>query len=86
MNNVEQILLENGLEGTPYFVDENFEDAILGYTEDGNLVYSYTLMIEWLANKENLTYEEAQEWINYNTIRTIPYMGDKHPIIVYDLY
>lgn len=85
MDNVEKILLDNGLDGTPYFVDDNYETAILGYTDEGNLVYSYDGMIEYLALKDNISYEEAQEWIDYNVIRTIPYMGDKKPIIVYGL-
>lgn len=29
--------------------------------------------------------EEAQEFIDYNTVRALPYMGDKRPIIVYGL-
>ena len=32
-----------------------------------------------------MTYEEAVEQIEYNTIRAIPYMGDFPPVIVYDL-
>lgn len=28
----------------------------------------------------------AREWIDYNVIRTIPYMGEKKPVIVYTLY
>lgn len=31
-----------------------------------------------------MTGEEAMEWVDYNTIRAIPYMGDKHPIIMYN--
>ena len=30
-------------------------------------------------------YEEAIEWIEYNTIRALPYMGNKAPIIVKEL-
>lgn len=85
MDNLEQILLDNDLEGTPYFVDDDYESAILGYTEGGNLVYSYDGMIEYLATKDDIAPEDAQEWIDYNVIRMIPYMGDKKPIIVYSL-
>ena len=42
-------------------------------------------MIDWLMNKESLSEEEAIEWINYNTIRALPYMGDKAPIIMYPI-
>lgn len=32
-----------------------------------------------------MTDEEAIEWIDYNTIRAIPYMGEKAPIVMYSL-
>lgn len=57
--------------------------AIIGYTEDERLVYDYDKMVRWLAKKESWDEVEAIEWIDYNTIRTIPYMGEKAPIIVY---
>lgn len=86
MSSVEQLLLDNDLDGTPFFVNEDFKDAILGYTDEEQLVYSYEKMVEYLVEKDHMSYGDASEWINYNVIRTIPYMGDKHPIIVYDLY
>ena len=46
---------------------------------------SYEKMIEFLVKEDNMTEEEAIEFIDYNTLRTIPYMGSLHPIIVYDL-
>lgn len=33
----------------------------------------------------NLSEEEAIDWVNYNTIRALPYMGDRAPIIMYSL-
>jgi hypothetical protein len=42
-------------------------------------------MIEWLMNKYGWTMEESVEWIEYNTIRALPYFGDDAPIIVYPL-
>lgn len=53
----------------------NYVTAILGYTSDGSLVYDYELMIEFLVNNENMTSEEAEDFLNYNTLRAIPYMG-----------
>ena len=32
---------------------------------------------------EDYAEEEAVEFIDYNTLRAIPYMGDKAPIVVY---
>lgn len=83
---VEQMLLDNDLEGTSFFTGDNYATAILGYTEDGNLVYSYDGMVDWLMDNDDMDDISAREWIDYNAIRTIPYMGDKKPVIVYTLY
>lgn len=32
-----------------------------------------------------MTEDEACEWIDYNVIRGLPYMGENHPIVVYPL-
>lgn len=83
---VEQMLLDNDLEGTSFFTGDNYATAILGYTEYGNLVYSYDDMVDWLMDNDDMDDLSAREWIDYNVIRTIPYMGDKKPIILYSLY
>ena len=83
---LEQMLLDNDLEGTSFFTGDNYATAILGYTEDGNLVYSYDSMVDWLMDNNDMDDISAREWIDYNVIRTIPYMGEKKPVIVYTLY
>lgn len=82
---LESLLISNDLYGTPYFDEPDFRTAILGHTEDGRIVYSYSKMVEWYMEQNDVDYETSAEYIDYNTIRTIPYMGDKSPIIVYDL-
>ena len=42
-------------------------------------------MVEWLVETKGFTYYEAVEWIEYNTIRALPYMGEDAPIIMYRL-
>lgn len=42
----------------------------------------YEKMVEFLMNSDGIAYEDAEEFIEYNTIRTIPYMGKNSPIIV----
>lgn len=34
---------------------------------------------------DKMTEEEAMEWVGYNTIRSLPYMGEMKPIIMYDV-
>lgn len=48
-------------------------------------MYDFEKMIEWLVETENFTYEDAIEWIEYNTIRALPYFGSDAPIIMYPL-
>ena len=40
-------------------------------------------MIEHLMETDGMEYEEAMEFIDYNTVRACPYMGEQAPIILY---
>lgn len=68
------------------FDNPSFDNSIIGISTSGNVVYDVELMIEELANDDNITYEEAADFISYNTIRVLPYIteGDK-PIICENL-
>jgi hypothetical protein len=39
-------------------------------------------MVEWLMKTEGWSYEDASEWICYNTLRALPYMGEDAPIVI----
>lgn len=60
---------------------EYFDNAIIGITDEGRLIYSYDKLIEAYSNGESCEYEEAVEWVDYNTLRAIPYMGSMAPIV-----
>ena len=70
--------------GYALFEPEHYDEGIIGITENGNVIYSYELLGEALMLHDGMTYEEAIEWLDYNTIRTIPYMGEFKPIIMLD--
>lgn len=81
-----------GFEDTVILDDPSFDDAIIGITEDGHLIYNYDSMVNHLVDSyikeginEDEAYTSAIEWISYNTIRAIPYMKSygKEPIIAY---
>ena len=57
------------------FDNMSYDDSIVGVTIDGNVVYDYNKMIEELMRDEEWSYDDAAEWIDYNTIRSIPYVG-----------
>ena len=82
---IEERLLNNGYEGVKYLTNYDYETALIGVTGDGRTVYDFNKMVEWLIETECFTYEEAVEWIEYNTVRALPYLGENAPIIVYPL-
>lgn len=78
-------LSDAGYEDVKYLVNYSYDDALIGVSHDGRAIYDYEKMIEWLMDEEYWTDEQAIEWIEYNTIRALPYMGDDGPIIMYPL-
>lgn len=78
-------ILDNGYEDVIIFENESYDDALIGISEDNRAIYSFEKMVQWLVEKDNISEEEAIEWIEYNTIRALPYIGSKAPIIMYDL-
>jgi hypothetical protein len=63
---------------------EQYQDAIVGITYDNNhVIYDVDKFAECLM-KEGMTHEEAEDWISYNTQRSIEYMRNEcHPILMY---
>ena len=68
----ELILLDN----------HDYDGSIVGITEDGRVVYDYEAMVEEYMNDESCPEEDAREWLDYNTLRAIPYMGEHAPVIL----
>ncbi len=83
MGKAEQLLLENGYEGVKFLDNYSYDTALIGVSDDGRAVYDYDLMVEWLQQEEDFTEEEAMEWIDYNTLRALPYMGEDGPIVLH---
>ncbi len=87
-NNVEELreyLLERGNEETAFFTNPDFIEAIVGISDDGRLIYSYSKMVESLMLSDDMSHEDAVEFIDYNTVRSVPYMGEYAPIILYHI-
>lgn len=83
MASAEDRILDAGYEDVVIFKDEGYDDALIGISEDGRAIYDFDLMVEWLMKVDGITSEEAIEWIEYNTIRSLPYAGSGAPIIMY---
>ena len=77
----ERLLLEAGYEGTIFFTNPSYEDAFLGVSSDDRAIYDYEKMVEFLINHEDMTEDEAREFIDYNATFYI----EGGPIILYRL-
>lgn len=76
--NIREILPE----GAIILDNSAFDNSIIGVTLDGRLIYDYDKMIEELIEDDGMTFDEAMDWIDYNTIRALPCAGSMAPIIV----
>ena len=62
---------------------DGFDDAIIGIAggfDCGRVVYCYASMIETYMNDNQCSYEDAVDWIEYNTLGS--YIGKHTPIYV----
>jgi hypothetical protein len=51
---------------------EGLDDCILGYSENGILIYSYARMLDYFTEIDGMDEEEAAEWIDYNVMGLMP--------------
>lgn len=84
---LEEFREERGLTNSLLFEDPSYDTACIGLSNDDRFIYSYDRMIMWLMENDDMSEEEAIDFISYNTERAIPYFekdGQKTPIICYD--
>lgn len=82
---IEESIEDYGYEKIIIFDNPDYASAFIGVTNDNRAVYDFDKMIEHLMIKDGMTDIEAIEFIEYNTIRALPYYGDKALIILYPL-
>ena len=70
------------LEDAEALLAEGLDAALIGYTVGDNVVavYDYEKCIQVLMKANKWSYEEAQEWMDYNVLGS--YHGDKTPIFI----
>ena len=66
-----------GIDGS----SDGYDEAVMGISTDGRLVYSVEKMIEITARDGDMSELDAIEWLEYNTFNT--YVGEMTPIWVY---
>ena len=87
--NVEELkdlLKELNYENTVVFENPSYLNAIVGISDEGALCYSYEKMIKCLMEEDKMDYDDAMEFIDYNTIRALPYASSMgvRPIVIYN--
>ena len=63
-----------------------FKDALIGHSVEGNpkAIYDVSKMVKLLVDRDNMTYDEAWEWLEYNTFPAFhPNQKVNHPIFFY---
>jgi len=70
--------------GYALFEPEWYDEGIVGITAGGSVVYSFEKLAEAIMEHDGMDYEDAVDWLCYNTIRTIPYMGEFKPVMLMD--
>ena len=81
-----ELLNELGLEESIVFENPSYDKAIIGYDDtERRVIYDYELMAECLMEQDGMSYEEAIEFIDYNTCRAIPYAGPNAPIVMHGI-
>lgn len=73
------LLLELGYDDVIIFDNPSYEGALVGITWDNQAVYDYDLMIESLIKEDNMTEEEAADFISYNASYNLRH---EYPIIM----
>lgn len=77
---IKDLICEMGYDEVLLFEDPCYDSAFVGLSEDNRAVYDYDLMVEYLVENDGMEPEEAMEFIDYNTIRALPYY-ENHPIV-----
>ena len=82
MSEIREALCEFGYEDSIVLENPSFDNSIIGISDDGRVVYNFNEMVKELMENENMSESEAIEFIEYNTLRAIPYMGKEAPIVM----
>lgn len=78
---IRDALCDMGYEDAILFDGPDYDDAIVGVTDEGQVVYDFDAMVKCLMDADGISELEAIEFIEYNTVRALPYI-ENPPIIM----
>lgn len=64
-----EVLSDMGYDHVVVFSNPDYDDAIIGIDTNERAVYSFSKMVEHLMKADDISEEDAIEFIEYNTIR-----------------
>ena len=62
-------------------IADGFDEAIIGYTHRGQLVYKVSKMLDILMTREKMSECDADEYLSYNVLGA--YVGEMTPVYIY---
>ena len=80
-----EILCDLGYEDSIVFENPDYDEAIIGVSHDGRVIYDMDLMVEHLMVHDGMTEMDAVDFIDYNCSYSSPYAAYGDPIIMYRL-
>lgn len=79
-----ELITDNGYEDIPLFKHPSYVDAFIGISDDNRAIYDFDLMVECLIKEDDIDASSAIEFIEYNTLKALPYYKNP-PIIKYSI-
>ena len=83
-NDVKELITDYEYDDVIILSNPDYASAFIGISEDNRAVYDYDKMVKYLVDKDGMTDIEAIEFIEFNTIRALPYY-ENAPIIMHNL-
>ena len=80
----EEVTDEEILEKIIVLEGDEFADGVIGLSHDYHLIYDYNKLVDSLMSHNNWSIEEAVDWLEFNTLRSLDYMKSigNEPIIM----
>ena len=81
---LKQTLVDRGMDEVVLFEAPAYSQAFIGLSHDNRAIYDYDKMVQCLVDEDGMTEEDAEDFIAYNAVRSLPYQPNS-PIILYPI-
>lgn len=81
---IRDMISDMGYPDAIVFDSPSYDEAIIGVSDDGRVIYDYEMMIQCLIDEDRMSELDAAEFIDYNSIRAASYLPNG-PIVMYGI-